>query len=70
MPELIRDYRVEALVGGAWHTLVAVRDNRERRRSHVLGEPVRATALRLTADATNGSEWATVVGVRVFAAQR
>ncbi|MEU9228867.1 FAD-dependent oxidoreductase [Streptomyces massasporeus] len=70
MPELIRDYRVEALVGGAWHPLVTVRDNRERRRSHVLGEPVRATALRLTADATNGSEWATVVGVRVFAAQR
>ncbi|QCD59782.1 FAD-dependent oxidoreductase [Streptomyces hawaiiensis] len=69
MPELVRDYRVEALVDGAWQTVVTVEDNRERRRSHVLGERLRATALRLTVLATNGSEWATVVALRVFATE-
>ncbi|MFD5098569.1 FAD-dependent oxidoreductase [Streptomyces albidochromogenes] len=69
MPELVRDYRVEALVDGAWQTVVTVEDNRGRRRSHVLGERLRATALRLTVLATNGSEWATVVALRVFATE-
>jgi hypothetical protein len=69
MPELVRDYRVEALVDGAWQTVLTVEDNRERRRSHVLGERLRATALRLTVLATNGSEWATVVALRVFATE-
>ncbi|MFJ4964044.1 putative FAD-binding dehydrogenase [Streptomyces sp. ADI96-02] len=66
VPELVRDYSVEALVDGGWRTLARVRDNRERRRSHLLDEPVAATALRLKVHATNGSEWATVVALRVF----
>ncbi|MFG2769825.1 FAD-dependent oxidoreductase [Streptomyces sp. NPDC048350] len=69
MPELVRNYRVEALVDGAWQPAVTVEDNRERRRSHVLGERLRTTALRLTVLSTNGSEWATVVALRVFAAE-
>ncbi|MEU9919007.1 FAD-dependent oxidoreductase [Streptomyces sp. NPDC051001] len=70
MPDLVRDYQVEALLDGVWRTVVTVQDNRERRRSHVLEEPVRAEALRLTVLATNGSEWATVVALRVFAAEQ
>lgn len=69
MPELVRDYQVEALVDGVWQTVITVEDNRERRRSHVLGKPLGATALRLTVRATNGSEWATVVALRVFATE-
>ncbi|MFD7118850.1 FAD-dependent oxidoreductase [Streptomyces sp. NPDC059922] len=69
VPELVRDYGVEILTDGHWHTVVSVRDNRERRRSHPLETPVAATAVRLTVGATNGSEWATVVALRVFGAK-
>ncbi|MET9670276.1 FAD-dependent oxidoreductase [Streptomyces sp. NPDC006475] len=70
VPELVRDYSIEALVDGSWRTVVSVRGNRERRRSHPLDEPVAATALRLAVHATNGSEWATVVALRVYGAER
>ncbi|MFD5574213.1 FAD-dependent oxidoreductase [Streptomyces cadmiisoli] len=70
VPELVRDYDIEALVDGAWRTVASVRDNRERRRSHLLDEPVAATALRLAVHATNGSEWATVVALRVYGAEQ
>ncbi|MEV7252857.1 FAD-dependent oxidoreductase [Streptomyces cyaneofuscatus] len=70
VPELVRDYAVEARVDGDWQTLVRVRDNRERRRSHPLQERLAATALRLKVSATNGSAWATVVALRVFEDER
>ncbi|MEU8934262.1 FAD-dependent oxidoreductase [Streptomyces sp. NPDC048409] len=69
MPELVKDYTVEALVDGTWQTVATVRDNRERRRCHVLAASCRATAVRLTVEATNGSEWATVVALRAFTAR-
>ncbi|TQM23694.1 FAD dependent oxidoreductase [Microbacterium kyungheense] len=67
MPELVRDYRVEARIDGVWHPLVHVEGNRRRRRVHVLDEPVRTTALRVVVEATNGADAAMVVAVRVFA---
>ncbi|MFJ1787047.1 FAD-dependent oxidoreductase [Streptomyces anulatus] len=70
VPELVRDYSIEALVDGVWRTVVSVRDNRERRRSHPLDESVAAMALRLNVKATNGSEWATVVALRVFGSEQ
>ncbi|MFJ8762755.1 FAD-dependent oxidoreductase [Streptomyces cyaneofuscatus] len=66
VPELVRDYRIEALMDGSWHTLVDVRDNRERRRSHPLDPSVTTTALRVNVLATNGSAWATVGTLRVY----
>src|SRR5690606_10504913 len=39
MPELARDYRVEAVVDGQWRQLCAERDNRRRHRVHPLAEP-------------------------------
>ncbi|MFF6981362.1 FAD-dependent oxidoreductase [Streptomyces sp. NPDC008343] len=66
VPELVRDYRIEALLEASWRTVASVRGNRERRRSHLLDEPVTATALRVVVEATNGSEWATVVALRVY----
>ena len=67
MPELVRDYRVEAEVAGAWHPLVRVAGNHQRRRVHRLDEPVRASALRVVAEATGGAAEAMIVAVRVFA---
>ncbi|MFF1418141.1 FAD-dependent oxidoreductase [Streptomyces sp. NPDC058280] len=66
IPELVRDYRLEALSADGWQVLAPVTGNRDRRRSHTLPEPVVATALRLTVTATNGSAWATVVALRAF----
>jgi hypothetical protein len=65
MPELVRDYRLEARVDGVWRELVEVIDNRVRRRVHVVA-PIRVDALRLTVTTTNGSPWATVHAVRAY----
>ncbi|RII15792.1 tricarballylate dehydrogenase [Streptomyces sp. YIM 130001] len=71
MPELVRDYRVEALdADGSWHTLLTVRDNRRRHRVHRLdgSGPVRTRALRLRVDATHGSRHAHVTAFKAYGA--
>jgi hypothetical protein len=65
IPDLVRDYRLEARVDGAWQELVTVADNRMRHRAHAF-TAVRADALRLVITATNGSPWATVFALRAF----
>lgn len=65
-PELARDYRLEACVGGRWVQLARAEANRRRRRVHRLEAPVPASALRLTVEATNGGRHAEVVAVRVY----
>ncbi|PSK88061.1 FAD dependent oxidoreductase [Murinocardiopsis flavida] len=62
MPELVRDYTVEARTGAGWTPLVAENGNRRRHRVHVLPEAVRADALRLTVAAAE----AHVVALRVY----
>ncbi|MFJ6987157.1 MULTISPECIES: FAD-dependent oxidoreductase [unclassified Streptomyces] len=69
VPELVRDYRIEALTETGWETLVTVTGNRHRRRTHPLGRPVVTDSLRLTVTATNGSHWASVVALRAFGAE-
>jgi len=66
IPELVRDYRLEAETAAGWVTIADVRGNRVRHRTHPLDAPVTARALRLVVEATNGSAWATVSAVRVF----
>jgi hypothetical protein len=66
IPELVRDYRVEGRVDGGWIELAAVIDNRQRHRRHRF-EPVRVDAIRLTVIATNGTPWAMVHNIRVWA---
>ncbi|GAA5196422.1 FAD-dependent oxidoreductase [Microbacterium jejuense] len=67
MPELVRDYRVEAESAGEWHPLVRIEGNRLRRRVHRLEEPVHASGLRVVVEATNGAATAMIVALRVFA---
>ncbi|ANJ28138.1 FAD-dependent oxidoreductase [Agromyces aureus] len=66
MPELVRDYRIEARVDDAWVTVAEGSDNRTRLRTHTLDASIITDAIRLVVEATNGSEWASVVGIRAF----
>jgi hypothetical protein len=64
-PELVRDYRIDAFVGGRWRLMDGVMGNRRRHRVHRIG-PVEAGALRLGVLATNGAPSARVYEVRVY----
>lgn len=66
IPELARDYRVEAYVEGRWRELVTVRDNRTRRNVHRLEEPVTVDRLRVVVERTNGGKCAELVEIRVY----
>ena len=66
-PETIRDYTLKAqLPDGTWTTLAAETGNYQRLRVHTF-PPVEATALRLTATATNGDENARLFEIRCYA---
>lgn len=67
IPELVRDYRVDVLVGGAWRTLETVSHNRKRLRRHYINAKG-VSALRVWATATNGAANAQIVSLRAFAA--
>jgi hypothetical protein len=66
IPELVRDYEVEARTDGAWRPVASVTGNRVRRRVHDV-ELDGVTDLRLRVLATNGSAYAEVVEVRAYA---
>ncbi|GMA23663.1 hypothetical protein GCM10025864_14220 [Luteimicrobium album] len=66
VPELVRDYRVEALLADTWTTVAHVTGNRRRHVRHRLEVPVRADAVRLVVLATNGAPCAHVSGLRVW----
>lgn len=67
LPTLVRDYRVEIRTGGVWHAVAGTRENRRRRIVHVLDEPVRADALRIAVETTNGAPSAHLIAVRAYA---
>lgn len=68
IPELVKDYRLEACVGGEWRTLLRETDNRKRKRVHRLEQEVRAERLRVVVESTNGTRHAQIVEVRVYGA--
>jgi hypothetical protein len=69
MPELVRDYRLEARTpDGSWHTVVTRRDNRRRHVVHRFDEPVRTDSLRVVVEATHGARHAHVIAVRAYRA--
>ncbi|THF77094.1 FAD-dependent oxidoreductase [Cohnella fermenti] len=67
MPTLIKDYRVEARVDGNWTTIAENRDNHKRKHVHTLDAAVAADRLRVVADSSNGSDYAEIIEVRVYA---
>jgi len=66
-PETIRDYVMEACVGGSWISLGEVTGNFLRQRVHRFPAEVTANALRVRVLATNGDPKARICEVRVYA---
>ncbi|HUS81525.1 MAG TPA: FAD-dependent oxidoreductase, partial [Armatimonadota bacterium] len=64
-PECVRDYRVQVKAGGAWVEVAQVEGNYQRRRVHEF-EPVAASAVRITCEATNGDAQARIFEVRAY----
>jgi hypothetical protein len=64
-PDCVKDYDLQAMIGGTWQTIAAGRDNYMRRCTHTFGR-VRADRLRLNVLATNGAPTARVYEVRVY----
>jgi hypothetical protein len=64
-PDCVKDYELQARMGGSWRTIESVKDNYFRRREHTF-EAVEADRLRLRVLATNGAPTARVYEVRVY----
>ncbi len=65
IPELVKDYRIEYEDNGQWHPLLEVKENRQRKRKHVLDHAIVTERLRLVVEQTNGTPFAEVVEIRV-----
>ncbi|MCM3626832.1 FAD-dependent oxidoreductase [Paenibacillus glycanilyticus] len=68
MPELVKDYRVEALNGGEWVEVARGQNNRVRKVVHVLSGQIVTDQIRLVVESTNGSPFAEIVELRVYEA--
>lgn len=66
MPELVKDYRIEAWLDGEWVVVIEEKDNRIRRKMHKLNQAVRTDKIRLVVESTNGTPSAEVIEIRVY----
>ena len=64
-PETVKDYRLEALVDGSWHSVAEVAGNYQRLRIHEF-EPLPVNKLRLSVTDTQGVRQARVFEIRVY----
>jgi len=64
-PDCVKDYDLQARVGGTWRTIAQGRENYMRRCSHRF-DAISADALRLNVLATNGAPSARVYEIRVY----
>ena len=66
LPELVRNYTVEAYANGEWTAVAEGQNNHKRKHVHTLGAAVSADKLRISVYSTNGSPCAEIVEVRVY----
>lgn len=67
IPELVRAYRIQALVGDEWVTVTEERENHKRKKVHKLECKIASKTIRLWIDETNGGTRAEVAEMRVYA---
>ncbi|WP_053218210.1 FAD-dependent oxidoreductase [Virgibacillus senegalensis] len=66
IPELVRDYRLEALVDDEWKVLLKETGNRKRKRIHILPDVIKSKQLKVAVESTNGCPRAEIVEIRVY----
>jgi hypothetical protein len=66
IPELVKDYELQAFIGGDWTTVAEGLDNHTRKHVHLLPEAVTTDRLRVVVEATNGTERAEIVEIRCY----
>lgn len=66
IPELVKDYRIEAMTEHGWEVICQITNNRMRKRVHPFPKQVNCTQLRLVLEQTNGSSRAEVIEIRVY----
>lgn len=67
IPELVRAYRIEALIGEEWVALAEEKHNHKRKKVHKLSRSISSHTIRLWIDETNGGPRAEVAEIRVYA---
>lgn len=66
IPELVQNYRIEALVDDGWTVVHREQHNRKRKRVHRVNAAITASELRLVVESTNGCPRAEVIEIRVY----
>lgn len=66
IPELVKDYTVQAWVGESWTTVVEATNNHTRHHVHVLDSAVSTNRLRVVVASTNGSAHVEIVELRCY----
>ena len=66
IPEIVRSYRIQALIDQEWVTIAAEQDNHKRKKVHILGNKVMSKQIKIWIDSTNGGTRAEVTEIRVY----
>lgn len=66
IPELVKDYKLQAFVHGEWKTVAEELNNHTRHHTHTFAETVVTNRLRLLVESTNGAERAEIVEIRCY----
>ncbi len=66
IPELVKDYRIEAWNNGEWALLLRVTHNRKRNRIHRFNQPYLTHQVRIVIEATNGSTRVGIIDIRAY----
>lgn len=64
--ETVEDYSLECLCENGWKNFLDVFGNYQRKRVHLLDNPVNTSALRLVVKSTNGLDHARICEIRVY----
>jgi hypothetical protein len=65
-PQCPKDYSVSAFIEGEWQTVLEVKNNYQRNRSHKLAQPVTTNKFRINIHSTNGDPSAQIYEVRCY----
>ncbi|MNG13165.1 hypothetical protein D3C84_968260 [compost metagenome] len=66
IPELVKDYKLQAWIGEAWSTIAEGQNNHIRHHVHTLSSSVSTNRLRILVESTNGSAHAEIVELRCY----